>query len=61
MLKFSFSSEVNPVRVEQIDPAKQFSHLFNAYAQAFNKRNRRHGSLFERPFKRKQVNNNQYL
>jgi len=42
----------NPVRV---DPSHHFSKLFNAYAQAFNKRFDRHGSLFERPFKRKPI------
>ena len=36
-------------------PSQQLSKLFNAYAQAFNKRFDRHGSLFERPFKRKLI------
>ncbi len=39
----------------------QFSKLFNSYAQAFNKRTGRHGSLFERPFKRKLIDNEGYL
>jgi len=34
-----------------------FSHLFNAYAKYFNKKYKRHGSLFEREFKRKQIVN----
>ena len=38
-----------------------FSNLFNAYSKAFNKRFNRHGSLFERPFKRKLVNDDSYL
>ena len=42
-------------------PANQFSHLFNAYAQAFNKRFGRTGSLFQHPFKRKPINNEHYL
>jgi hypothetical protein len=33
-------------------PSNQFSHLFNAYTKAFNKRYHRTGSLFEHPFKR---------
>ena len=38
-----------------------FSNLFNAYTKAFNIRFNRHGSLFERPFKRKSIDNKQYL
>lgn len=45
----------SPVRVGT--PAQQFSKLFNSYAQAFNKRYNRHGGLFERPFKRKRIDN----
>lgn len=45
----------SPVRVGT--PAKQFSKLFNSYAQSINKRYHRHGSLFERPFKRKRIDN----
>ncbi len=53
----------NPVRVEgkKITPSLQFSKLFNAYAQAFNKQEERHGALFERPFKRKLVEDEGYL
>lgn len=42
-------------------PSSQFSHLFNSYAQAFNKQHKRHGSLFESPFKRKYINSDQYF
>ncbi len=42
-------------------PHQHFSNLFNAYTKAFNERFNRHGSLFERPFKRKLVDNEQYL
>jgi REP element-mobilizing transposase RayT len=41
--------------------AKRFSNLFNAYAQAFNKQEKRKGGLFMRPFKRKRIENTQYL
>jgi REP element-mobilizing transposase RayT len=51
----------NPVRDETSPASLQFSKLFNSYAQAFNKRTGRHGSLFERPFKRKIVENEWYL
>lgn len=42
-------------------PSQQFGKLFNAYAQSFNKWSGARGSLFERPFKRKQVDNLKYL
>jgi len=59
----------NPVRVQNPDripitikqPHIYFSHLFNSYTQAFNKRYNRHGSLFERPFKRILIENESYL
>lgn len=44
-----------------IDPSRQFSHLFNAYTQAINKRHNRTGSLFETTFERKLVTNEKYL
>ncbi len=40
---------------------KHFSHLFNAYAKYINTYNKTHGVLFERPFKRKLINNENYL
>lgn len=46
---------------ENYDPPRQFSNLFNAYAQAFNKRYERTGSLFVRPFRRKLVDNEKYF
>ena len=42
-------------------PENQFSHLFNSYAQAFNKRYGRTGSLFQHPFKRKLISNEKYM
>jgi putative transposase len=42
-------------------PHQHFSNLFNAYTKAFNERFDRHGSLFERPFKRKLIDNERYL
>lgn len=44
-----------------INPSRQFSHLFNAYTQAINKRYNRTGSLFERTFERKLVTNEKYF
>ncbi|MDR0368622.1 MAG: hypothetical protein LBH82_05725 [Bacteroidales bacterium] len=40
---------------------KQFSNFFNAYTKAYNKRYHRTGSLFEHSFKRKQIDNPNYL
>jgi REP element-mobilizing transposase RayT len=42
-------------------PSQQFGKLFNAYAQSYNKWTGTHGALFERPFKRKMVDNIHYL
>ncbi len=40
--------------------SKQFSHFFNAYAQAFNKQEKRTGSLFEEPFRRIVIDSEAY-
>ncbi|MGE8554351.1 MAG: transposase [Chryseobacterium jejuense] len=41
--------------------SKQFAGVFNSYSQAFNRENKRHGSLIESPFKRKLITSDQYL
>lgn len=41
--------------------SKQFSNLFSSYAQAFNKQQRRMGSLFMKNFNRKPVTDEVYL
>lgn len=46
---------------KKILPSQSFSNLFNAYTKAFNKRYNRHGALFERPFRRKQINYDNYF
>ncbi|WP_395048107.1 transposase [Flavobacterium sp.] len=46
---------------KKIQPSQSFSNLFNAYTKAFNKSYNRHGSLFERPFRRKEINHNKYF
>lgn len=40
---------------------QQFSNLFNAYTKAFNKKYNRTGSLFEHTFRRKLIDNDEYL
>ncbi len=41
--------------------SKQFSNLFSAYTQAFNKMYFRMGSLFMKNFKRKPINDEEYF
>jgi putative transposase len=41
--------------------SKQFSNFFNSYSKSINKAYGRTGTLFERPFKRKIVDNNKYF
>lgn len=41
--------------------SRQFSHLYNSYAQAFNKENQRKGSLFCNRHKRKLIDSEEYL
>lgn len=43
------------------NPSQQFSNLFNAYTKAINKEYNRTGSLFQRPFRRKKVKEEEYL
>ncbi|HEX9923846.1 MAG TPA: hypothetical protein VGD99_14405, partial [Anaerolineae bacterium] len=42
-------------------PSQQFSNLFNAYTKAINKGHKRTGSLFERPFDRREVTSKAYF
>ena len=39
----------------------QFSHCFNSYTQAFNKKHKRKGSLFSPNYKRKLITEKEYL
>lgn len=47
--------------VNEIEITKALSNLFNAYAKAFNKQNNRTGSLFEKQFKRINIESEEYL
>lgn len=49
------------VSKKKYKPSNQFSHLFNAYTKAINKRFHRTGSLFEHPFRRIPVKTNDQL
>ena len=57
---FSNLSSVNSKEQNDLI-SKQFSNFFNSYAKAFNKQQRRNGSLFSRPFKRRLVTDEKYL
>lgn len=41
--------------------SRKFSNFFNSYAKAYNKVYKRHGSLFQRPFKRHLLHTSPYL
>ena len=56
--ELSYSTIEQP---KEINPSKQFPHLFNSYTQAINKRYKRTGSLFEKPFERKIVSSEKYF
>lgn len=60
-LSASFRPESVSFTQKKYKPSNQFSHLFNAYTKAINKRYKRTGSLFEHPFKRIPVTTNDQL
>jgi putative transposase len=41
--------------------SKQISRFISSYTQSFNKVHKRHGALFESPFKRKKIDSVEYL
>lgn len=51
----------NGVGMFRLTASKQLSHFFNSYAQSVNKMYNRTGPLFESPFERKLIDNNNYL
>lgn len=60
---FDLSDSVGPdsVSLKRPNPTKHLSHLFNAYCKYFNLVYNRHGSLFERPFRLKHIDNEAYM
>jgi REP element-mobilizing transposase RayT len=46
---------------KKYNPTQQFGNLFNAYSKAYNHKFHRTGSLFESPFRRLPVNDEQYF
>lgn len=53
--------ETTGLHSEKSIASKQIAKLISSYTQAFNKYHNRHGSLFERPFKRRRIENEEYL
>lgn len=52
---------IGAVGDKKFNPTSQFKHLFNAYAQSFNYAQERTGSLFEKPFHRKEIDSLDYF
>ncbi len=63
VLNFEFKPEYFLLNRKATDiyVSQLFSHLFNSYAQSFNRRERRTGSLFCRPFKRIEIDSEKYF
>ncbi len=66
--KFKTTTDIETIERENLsdtyklpNPSRHFSHLFNAYTRSFNFGKNRRGGLFERPFKRKIITNEEYL
>lgn len=43
------------------DPSKAFHRMFTSFSKAINRQQNRHGSLIENPFKRAEVDSDEYL
>jgi hypothetical protein len=59
--KLSTADGFNNLDILGVHISKQFSNFFNAYAKAINKQQNRRGSLFERAFKRVEMQDNNQL
>lgn len=55
------SGLTNLIGLNNLNISRIFSNFFNAYSKSINKAYNRTGSLFERPFKRKIIDNMKYL
>ncbi len=49
-----------PVAIKENHYSKYFSNSFSSYAQSFNKKYQRSGSLFQKNFRRKKVDSKEY-
>jgi putative transposase len=56
-----FNDDKNTDHTIETIISQQFSNFFNGYSQTINKMFTRTGSLFETPFRRKEITSNEYL
>lgn len=56
---FSENRQISPFKLTP--PSRAFKNMFIAYTRAFNRATGRTGTLFERPFRRKRVDNQAYF
>lgn len=49
------------IKKDASNPSQKFSNFFNSYTKSINKRYKRTGSLFQKPFKRIRVKDENYL
>ena len=63
LIRMKSKAELIQFGTENLDKffSQQFSNFFNSYAKAYNKRYERLGSLFLKPFRAKEVENEDYL
>lgn len=62
LLNSSASERPDDVKGKKFaNPTRHLGHLCNAYAKYVNEKYQRHGSLFQKPFRRKPVENERYL
>lgn len=54
-------SELIKENGKTMNVSQAFHRLFTSYSKAINKQENRHGSLFENPFKRKEITDTSYL
>ncbi len=59
--KTYFPEEADIKFIKKPVPIQHFKHLFNSYSRWFNLKHKRRGSLFEKNFRRKLVNNDKYF
>lgn len=59
--EFGEPERVDAEKLKQPIVSRHFSHLFNAYSRYLNNLHQTTGALFERPFKRKLIDTDEYL
>ena len=59
--KISTGEKIDKRMLKKPVPYRQFSHLFNSYAKWFNHNYSRTGSLFEKNFEKKEIDNEDYM